>query len=222
MLDLLIKNGKVVLDSGAAFVDVGVRDGKIVSLGENLGEAREVIDAQGLIVMPGMVDPHAHIADPGRADWEEYRTGTRSAAKGGVTTLLEMPLNQLPVTASRSAVEVKIAAGEGKRVVDVALYGALIPSSLDQIQEMSDAGVAGYKGFMSTVGDMNVEDDMRRADDYTLYEGMKRIAKTGKPLLLHCENDELTDKFAVSFREKGPNTLFTPEAEASGFTALCR
>ena len=85
--DLIIKNGLVILDNGEVETDVAVKDGKIVAIGSDLGEASEVIDAQGLVVSPGMVDAHVHITDPGgsyRDEWEGYLTGTKACAKGGV------------------------------------------------------------------------------------------------------------------------------------------
>ena len=91
--------------------------------------------------------------------------------------------------------------------VDIALYGALMPSNLDDLQDMSDDGVIGYKAFMSSVGNKDLDNDMQGIDDYALYEGMRRIEKTGKPLLLHCENASITDNLGRIAAEKGPNTL---------------
>lgn len=196
------------MDGGVSRVDIGVKDGKVAALALQLEEADRFIDAEGLIVLPGMVDPHVHVSEPGRTQWEGYVTATRAAARGGVTTFLEMPLNQLPVTAHKKALECKIEAGQGKKVVDVALYSALTPRNLEDLQEMSHEGVAGYKAFMSSVGDKQLEEDMEGADDYTLYEGMRRIAKTGKPLLLHCENAALTDMLGKIHEAQGPDTLF--------------
>ena len=205
--DLIIKNGEVVLESGAIKTDIAVNNGKIVSIGENLGEAKEVIDASGLVVTPGMIDAHTHISEPGRTSWEGYETGTKSAAKGGVTSFIEMPLNTLPATADKESLNIKFDAAKNKMTVDIALYGALLPSNLDDLQDLSDGGVVGYKAFMSTCGDRSLTNDMENVDDYSLYEGMRRIAKTGKPLLLHCENAAITDRLGKLAEETGPNTL---------------
>lgn len=205
--NLIIKNGEAVLEAGRTKTDIAVKNGKIAAIGENLGEADKTIDAAGLIVTPGMIDPHTHISEPGRTEWEGYVTGTKSAAKGGVTSFIEMPLNQLPVTADRESLQIKFDAAENKMTIDVAVYGALMPSNLDDLQDMSDDGVVGYKAFMSSVGDNSLDSDMQNVDDYSLYEGMRRIAKTGKPLLLHCENAALTDRLGKIYEENGPNTL---------------
>ena len=92
--DLIIKNGTVILENEARVVDIAVKDGKIAAIGQDLGDAKDVMDASGLVVSPGMVDAHTHISEPGRSHWEGYETGTRAAAKGGITTMIEMPLNQ--------------------------------------------------------------------------------------------------------------------------------
>ncbi len=219
-LDLIIKNGRVVLEDRVDQVDIGIEAGRIVALEQGLEEAARIIDAEGLIVLPGMVDPHVHVSEPGRSEWEGYVTATRAAARGGVTTFLEMPLNQLPVTANVKALEIKFKAAEGKKLVDIAPYSALVPSNLEDLEEMDRAGVAGYKAFMSSVGDGTKEGDMARADDYTLYEGMKKIARTGKPLLVHCENAELTDRLGEAYEKKGPNNLFNYVESRPVFTEL--
>lgn len=211
MFDLIIKNGLVVVDSGEMVTDVAVKDGKIAALGSNLGEAKEVIDAQGLVVSPGMVDAHVHITDPGggyRDLWEGYITGTRSCAKGGVTSFMEMPLNQIPATVDGDSLKLKYAAGEGKLAVDVASFGGLVPFNLNGgIQELEQEGAAAYKCFMATCGDRSIEGDFMNVDDYSLYEGMRQIAKTGKVLAIHAENAAITDKLGQIAYQNGETTL---------------
>lgn len=211
MFDLIIRNGLVVLDSGEVVTDVAVKDGKIAAVGQNLGEAKEVIDAQGLVVSPGMVDAHVHITDPGggyRDLWEGYVTGTRACAKGGVTSFMEMPLNQIPATVDGESLKLKYSAGEGKLAVDVASFGGLVPFNLNGgIQELEQEGAAAYKCFMATCGDRSIEGDFMNVDDYSLYEGMRQIAKTGKVLAIHAENAAITDKLGEIAYKNGEKTL---------------
>lgn len=197
MNDLVIKNGLVILNTGAVKTDVGVIDGKISAVGPNL-QGKEVVDATGLVVSPGMVDAHVHISDPGggfRDDWEGYITGTASAAKGGVTSFMEMPLNQIPATVDAETLEIKFNAGSGKLQSDVASFGGLVPFNLEGgIQELDKLGVAAFKAFMSTYGNDSIEGEFESVDDYSLYEGMYQIAKTGKVLAIHAENASITDR----------------------------
>ncbi len=209
--DLIIKNGNVILESEAIVTDVAVKDGKIVAIGNDLEGAKEIIDAKGLVVSPGMVDAHVHITEPGggyREGWEGYETGTAASAKGGVTTFIEMPLNQVPATVDKRSLDIKLAAGKDKLTVDVASFGGLVPFNLDSgIQELNDGGVVAYKCFMSTCGDRSIEGDFMNVDDYSLYAGMKEIAKTGKVLAIHAENAEITDRLGDIAYANGETTL---------------
>ncbi|MBO0479892.1 allantoinase AllB [Vagococcus fluvialis] len=211
MLDLKIKNGLVILEETAIQTEIGVKNGKIVQIGQDLGEANETIDASGLVVSPGMVDAHVHISDPGggfRDFWEGYETGTNACAKGGVTSFMEMPLNQVPATVNKESLEIKFAAGEGKLMSDVGSFGGLVPYNLDGgIQELDEGGVKAYKAFLSTCGDRTIDGDFMNVDDYSLYEGMKQIAKTGKVLAIHAENAAITDRLGEIAYKKGETTL---------------
>lgn len=222
--DLLIKNGLVILSSGEVTTDVAVNDGKIVAIGNNLGEAKETIDATGLVVSPGMVDAHVHITDPGggyRDLWEGYVTGTKACAKGGVTSFMEMPLNQVPATVDKESLEIKYDAGKGKLLSDVGSFGGLVPFNLDGgIQELDDGGVAAYKCFMATCGDRTIDGDFMNVDDYSLYEGMKQVAKTGKVLAIHAENADITDKLGDIAYKNGETTLKAYVASRPVFTEV--
>ncbi|WP_412518434.1 allantoinase AllB [Staphylococcus simulans] len=209
--DLLIKNGRVILDEGEQEVEVAVKDGKIAAIGHDLGEAEKEIDAKGQIVAPGMVDAHVHITEPGggyRDGWEGYETGLKGAAKGGVTSIVEMPLNQVPATTDRASIQEKFDAGKGKLSADVASYGGLVPYNLDGgIQELDEEGVVAYKAFLATCGDRSIEGDFENVDDYSLYEGMKQIAKTGKILSVHAENADITDRLGEIAYKNGETSL---------------
>ncbi|PTJ26191.1 allantoinase AllB [Staphylococcus simulans] len=209
--DLLIKNGRVILDEGEQEVEVAVKDGKIAAIGHDLGDAEKVIDAKGQVVAPGMVDAHVHITEPGggyRDEWEGYETGLKGAAKGGVTTIIEMPLNQVPATTDRASIQEKFDAGKGKLSADVASYGGLVPYNLDGgIQELDEEGVVAYKAFLATCGDRSIDGDFENVDDYSLYEGMKQIAKTGKILSVHAENADITDRLGEIAYKNGEKSL---------------
>lgn len=221
--DLIIKNGLVILESGEVNTDIAIKNGQVAAIGYELGEAKNVVNAEGLIVSPGMVDVHVHITDPGgcRQNWEGYVTGTKSCAKGGVTTFIEMPLNQLPATVDETSINKKYQAGKDRLYVDVASYGGLVPHNLDGgIQELNSAGVTAYKCFMTACGDPNIEGDFAGADDYTLYEGMKQIAKTGKILAIHAENDAITSSLGKIARARGESTLAQYVATRPVFTEV--
>ncbi|MBG9981129.1 allantoinase AllB [Facklamia lactis] len=208
--DLVVKNGLVILDNGEIQADIAVKDGRIEAIGQNF-EGEKVIDASGLIVSPGMVDAHVHITDPGggyRDEWEGYITGTAACAKGGVTSFMEMPLNQVPATVNKESLDIKYAAGENKLKVDVASFGGLVPYNLDGgIQELNEGGVSAYKCFMATCGDRTIDGDFENVNDFNLYQGMKQIAETGKVLAIHAENAEITDELGRIAYESGETTL---------------
>lgn len=222
--DLVIKNGLVIKKTGEEKTDVAIKEGKIVRFGQDL-EGLEVIDATGLIVSPGMVDAHVHITDPGdgyRDEWEGYVTGTSASAKGGVTSFIEMPLNQLPATVDVASLNRKFEAGHGRLKVDVASFGGLVPQSIetDSIQKLYEAGVVAYKCFMATCGDRTIADDFFNVDDYSLYEGMRQIAKTGKVLAVHAENAVLTDRFSEVAYKKGESLMSQYVATRPVFTEV--
>ena len=209
--DLLIKNGVVILEDGAQNVEVGVKDGKIAAIGQDLGEATQILGAENQNVFPGMGDAPVHITEPGggyRDGWEGYDTGTRAAAKGGVTSFVEMPLNQVPATTDKASIDEKFDAGKDELSVDVASYGGLVPYNLNGgIQELDEAGVVAYKAFLATCGDRSIEGDFENVDDYSLYEGMKQIAKTGKILSIHSENATITDRLGEIAKASGETSL---------------
>jgi len=221
--ELVIKNGLVLLEDGEVNTDVGIKNGKINMVGDHLEGERE-IDATGLIVSPGMVDAHVHITDPGggyRDEWEGYVTGTSASAKGGVTSFMEMPLNQVPATVDKETLNTKYQAGENKLKVDVASFGGLVPFNLEGgIQELDEGGVSGYKCFLGSCGDPSIPGDFQNVDDYTLYEGMRQIAKTGKVLAIHSENAPITDKLGEISIANGANTLKEYVATRPAFTEV--
>ena len=135
------------------------------------------------MILPGLVDAHVHINEPGRTDWEGFATATRAAAAGGVTTLVDMPLNCSPVTITAEALVRKLAAAEGKLWVDCGFYGGVVPGNAHDIEPLVAAGVLGFKAFLCPSG----IDEFPAATETDLRAAMPRIASAGLPLLVHAE-----------------------------------
>ncbi len=185
--DLIIRNGNVVTGEAVITTSIAVSDGKIVELGELGSSAHEEVDATGLHVFPGLIDPHVHFNEPGRTEWEGIATGSSALAAGGGTCFFDMPLNSSPPTLDGPSFDLKRAAAEASSQTDFALWGGLTPNNLDKLEELADRGVIGFKAFMC---DSGIE-DFERADDWTLLHGMREAAKLGLPVAVHAENQEL-------------------------------
>jgi allantoinase len=142
-----------------------------------------VEDVGGRMILPGLVDAHVHINEPGRTEWEGFATATRAAAAGGVTTLVDMPLNSSPVSTTPEALSRKLAAAAGKLWVDCGFYGGIVPGNADQVGPLAVAGVLGFKAFLCHSG---IDEFPNVAAD-DLRAAMPRIAATGRPLLVHAE-----------------------------------
>ncbi|MDQ0114720.1 allantoinase [Paenibacillus harenae] len=203
-LDLIIKNGTVVLKDEVRVLDIGILEGRIVQLGEQLDEniAETTVDAAGLTVMAGMIDVHVHLNEPGLGEWEGFESGSAALAAGGCTTYVDMPLNGIPPTVTVSAMQQKLDAAQGRSQVDYALWGGLVPGKLHELKPLHEAGVVGFKAFMSSPGDPS-EDAFREVDDYTLLEGMKIIASLNKVLALHAESEPIVSKLGLAMRAEG-------------------
>jgi allantoinase len=142
-----------------------------------------VDDAGDWVLMPGLVDTHVHINEPGRTEWEGFATATRAAAAGGVTTLVDMPLNASPPTTSLAAFEAKAAAADGKLFVDVALTGGVLPDNAGELRALVDSGCVAFKCFLAHSG----VDDFPSVDEAVLRRAMPVLADAGAPLLVHAE-----------------------------------
>ncbi len=198
--DLVIRGADV---AGAGPADIAIADGVIAAVGPELPGGREELDAHGLLALPGVVDAHVHLNDPGRADWEGFATGTAALAAGGTTCAIDMPLNAIPPTVDGAAFDAKVAAAAGALRVDVALWGGLVPGDLDRLDELAARGVVGFKAFMSASG----VDEFPASDDLTLLEGMARAARLGLPVAVHAESEALTARLARRAVAAGRPTL---------------
>lgn len=218
--DLVIKGGKVVFRDEVKHVDIAIKDGKISVIAETIdGEVTKIIDAKGQYVMPGMIDTHVHICEPGRTEWEGFITGTKALAAGGTTSYVDMPLNALPATVNRKAFQLKLDAAKGKNYVDYAFYGGLVPGNLGKLEELSEEGVVAYKCFMATCGS-DIPDDFKNADDFTLYMGMKKLAELGHILSIHAENAVITDRMGQKMVKKEKTTAADYVASRPVFTEV--
>jgi allantoinase len=153
-----------------------------------------VEDVGASVLLPGMVDTHVHINEPGRTEWEGFETATRAAAAGGITTLVDMPLNSSPVTTTPEALRQKLAAAEGKLWVDCGFYGGVIPASAAQMEPLIRAGVLGLKTFLCHSG----IDEFPNATEADLRRAMPAIARSGLPLLVHAELPGLSGEWRVA------------------------
>jgi allantoinase len=147
---------------------------------EKLEDAQDIGNA---VLMPGVIDVHVHINEPGRTEWEGFETATQAAAVGGTTTIIDMPLNASPVTTSLDYFKEKLEASKGKMNVNVGFYAGLIPGNATHLEAMIQAGVVGVKCFLTHSG----IDEFPNVKEKDLDEAMPIIAKYNLPLLVHCE-----------------------------------
>ncbi len=180
-----ICSSRVITAGGVQDRAVVVRNGTIEAVMHrgDLASGFVIEDVGDLVVMAGLVDTHVHVNEPGRTEWEGFETATKAAAAGGITTLVDMPLNSSPVTTTVDALQKKISAAQGKLWVDCGFHAGLIPGNARQIPPLIEAGVLGVKAFLIHSGIGEFPD----ATERDLREAMPHIARAGIPLLVHCE-----------------------------------
>ncbi|WP_054635958.1 allantoinase [Thalassobacillus sp. C254] len=206
---LVIKNGKVVTPNGVKDYEIGIKDGLISALEQEVkGSTEQIWNAQGQYIFPGAIDVHVHFNEPGREVWEGFSTGSAMLAAGGVTTFFDMPLNGIPSTVTKEAFEEKKSIASSKSLVDFGLWGGLVPGNEEELSALSESGVVGFKAFMSPSGN----EEFERADDDTLLKGMRRIAQLGKVLALHAESTPIVELLQ---KEKESQGLSDADAYAS-------
>src|SRR5579863_2371472 len=194
--DLIVRGRRVITPEGERAAAIHVRGGLIaaVSAYGEIPPGSTVHEAGDLVVMPGLVDTHVHINEPGRADWEGFSSATRAAAAGGVTTLIEMPLNSIPATTTAAALREKLAAAAGKLWVDVGFWGGVVPGNCDELQALWDAGVCGFKCFLAPSG----VDEFAHVTEADLRLALPKLAAWGAPLLAHAELPAPIEKAVAS------------------------
>ncbi|OLC06836.1 MAG: allantoinase [Gemmatimonadetes bacterium 13_1_40CM_70_11] len=184
--DLVITSARVVTPEGEGPASIAIRDGVIttVSKGSGPDAARRIEVGASAVVMPGVVDTHVHVNEPGRTQWEGFETATRAAAAGGVTTIVDMPLNSVPVTTTPKALAEKARAAAGRAMVDYAFWGGVIPGNADDLALLARAGVRGFKCFLVPSG----IDEFPPVTAHDLRPAMRRLAELGAVLLVHAES----------------------------------
>lgn len=215
----VFRSRRVVLLSGEQPADVVVRDGRIASVEAHGRDAKdEVIDFGTLALLPGLVDTHVHVNEPGRTSWEGFATATRAAAAGGVTTLIDMPLNSVPPTTTVANLEVKRAAADGVAYVDVGFWGGAIGENFEELEKLHDAGVFGFKAFTAPSG---VPEFPHLAGD-ELEDTLAELARLGALCVVHAEAPDVllrapapAGRSYVDFLRSRP-----PEAETAAVARL--
>ncbi len=182
---LVIRGRRVVLPDGERPASIHVDGSTIVSIGaaDDAPAGAGIVDCGSLVVSPGVVDSHVHINEPGRTEWEGFDTATRAAAAGGVTTLVDMPLNSIPATTTVSALDAKRDAARGRCHVDVGFWGGVVPGNERELEPLIAAGVRGFKCFLVPSG----VDEFEAVDERTLRAAMPILARRDVPLLVHAE-----------------------------------
>ncbi len=187
MFDLTLAASHAIVDGTETSCVIGVRDGRIAAIESLHSElpARESVHlGPGEVLLPGLVDTHVHVNEPGRTEWEGFETATRAAAAGGVTTIVDMPLNSIPATTALEALELKRASAGRKAYVDVGFWGGAVSGNVDELAAMYDAGVLGFKAFLIDSG----VPEFQALSDADLLPTMTETARLGALLLVHCED----------------------------------
>ena len=185
MSDLVVRSERVVLPDGIRAAAIHVHDGRIVNIAahsEQVSGVRE-LDAGELMVLPGLVDTHVHMNDPGRAHWEGADHATRAAAAGGVTTVIDMPLNSVPATTSLASLQEKQRALRDRCHVDVGFWGGVVPGNSGMLEALAAAGVLGFKCFLCPSG----VEEFEHVTPADLREALPVVARLKLPLLAHAE-----------------------------------
>ncbi|GAA4755706.1 allantoinase AllB [Amnibacterium soli] len=193
MADMVIAGDRVLVGDGFRPAAVFVADGRIARVGA-IEEAPDdaVRLAPDEVLLPGLVDTHVHVNEPGRTEWEGFRTATAAAAAGGVTTLIDMPLNAIPPTVDVPALEVKRAAAAPAALVDVGFWGGAVPASLGRLRALWDEGVFGFKCFLAPSGVDEFPHLVREQLDAALDE----LAAFDGLLIVHAEDPAVLDRAA--------------------------
>lgn len=183
---LVIRSQRVLTPAGVRPASVHITSGQIedVAAWDAVPVDAELVDADNDVVMPGVIDTHVHVNEPGRTDWEGFSSATRAAAAGGITTILDMPLNSIPATTSVDALQTKIAAARDESIINVEYIGGVVPGNLRQLEPLADAGVRAFKCFLTPSG----VDEFANVSENDLRSAFPILRRLGLPLMVHAED----------------------------------
>jgi allantoinase len=219
---LIVRSARVVLPEGLVPASIHIADGAILRVRPpDPDDARhDLVDLGDLVISPGLVDTHVHVNEPGRTEWEGFETATRAAAAGGVTTIVDMPLNSIPATTTVEALDEKRHAANGRCVTDVAFWGGVVPGNAGELERLIDAGVRGFKCFLVPSG----VDEFAAVAEGDLRVAMPILARLNVPLLVHAESphrirargDERPESYSAYLATR------PPEAEVDAIGLMIR
>ncbi|MCU1556411.1 MAG: cyclic amidohydrolase, partial [Microbacteriaceae bacterium] len=191
--ELVVRAASALIDGVFRPAEIGIAHGRIAAIVDGPLEGDQFVElAADEVLIPGLVDSHVHINEPGRTEWEGFSSATRAAAAGGVTMVIDMPLNSIPPTTTRDALRVKRAAAAAKAIVDVGFWGGAVPENLGHLRELYDAGVFGFKSFLAPSG----VDEFGHLDPEQLDRALDEIAGFGGLLIVHAEDPGVLDAHA--------------------------
>ena len=202
--DLIIKSGKVFMDGRLMDCNIGIKNGIIATISNEELDGKKVIDAEGKMVLPGTVDPHVHIRAPGHDERETFESGSKDAALGGVTTIIEMPFAS-PPPYSPEIVKNRMNVADKEAVVDIAFYGAAGTDRLDDVIPCSKSGIVAFKTFLHEALPGRAKEFIGLTAPNTgdQYELMEKVAQTGVMIGFHAENNDMINKNIARLRSEG-------------------
>jgi allantoinase len=224
--DLVVRGKRVVLPEGERAAAIQIRSGTIAAISafDDVPAGSPLREAGESILMPGLVDTHVHINEPGRTEWEGFSSATRAAAAGGVTTLVEMPLNSIPATTTAAAYREKLAAAAGKLWVDVGFWGGVVPGNNSELRPLWEAGVFGFKCFLAPSG----VEEFAPVSESDLRAAAPELGALGAPLLAHAEMPGAIAAAVKGLSKADPKSYATwlasrpPEAENEAIALVVR
>lgn len=204
-IDLIVENGHVVTNGVMFDANLLIDDGKIIGLKKDASdlEAIERIDAREKLILPGVIDAHVHFLEPGGEHREDFESGTKAAASGGVTTVFEMPISSMPVVSAKALNE-RRAILEKKACIDFALYAGAGTHNYNELDELAKSGAIGFKTFLAYPKNRDAwYKGTYMVDNYSLFHCLEKIAKTNLPIAVHSEDDSIIEGRIKELQEDG-------------------